>query len=88
MYRVIWVPAALNELTAAWVSADSHTRTRITAAVNALDVQLRATPLEAGESRGRNRRVALIAPLGVEFEIDEPEQTVWVWRVWRFIERT
>ena len=87
MYRVIWVPTALNALTAVWVSADSQTRTRITTAVNSLDVALQRSPLQAGESRGRNRRVALIAPLGIEFEVDEASQTAWVWRVWRFTER-
>jgi hypothetical protein len=89
MFRVEWVPAALNDLMDMWADADSELRKAITAASNALDDEMQADPLRLGEGRVTDfDRVVFIYPLAVYFEVDLHHQTVWVLGVWRIRRRT
>lgn len=87
MFRVHWVPAALDELTAIWMKADTPLRQAITAATHAIDEQLRMDPIGSSESRPEGRRVLLVAPVGVTFRVDVRRRTVLVVRAWVFRRR-
>lgn len=87
MFRVQWVQAAVNELTAIWTNADSPFRQAITAATHAIDEQVRTDPIGNSESRPEGRRVLLVAPVGITFRVDVRRRTVVVLRVWVFRRR-
>ena len=74
-YRVDWSKAAERELTAALlVAGDANALTR---ASHLVDVALMTAPLKFGTARGSSvRRVAFIAPLGVEFYVIEDDKRV------------
>lgn len=84
MFRVRWAEAALDELAALWLQADSALRETITAAAHQIDQQLQANPYGLGESRPEGRRVLFFYPLGVSFRVEQDEQTVSVLHIWRF----
>jgi hypothetical protein len=88
MFRVRWQDAALNELAALWLAADSPLRQRITAATSVIDQQLKTDPLGPSESRPGNRRILFVAPLGILIRLEADGQTVSVLRVWLFRKRT
>jgi hypothetical protein len=80
-WTVIWRPASESGLTDLWVSAAD--KAAITAAANRIDVLLRRSPFDVGESRDDDDRVYFDAPLGILFTIDELDRKVFVERVWR-----
>ena len=82
MYTVLWVPAAEAELAELWSTA--RDRARLATAANEIDLQLRLTPEEQGESRAAGRRILLVAPLGVTFEVLASDRIVRVLDVWSF----
>lgn len=81
MDRVEWLQDALDELTAAWILANSSERQAITLAAQRVDQLLQADPDEQGESRSAGRRIAFVAPLAVTFQIDAVARTVTVLHV-------
>jgi hypothetical protein len=87
MFRVRWERTALNELTVAWLQADSTLRQAITAASQQVDQRLRADPRNEGESRPGRRRIMFAAPLAVTFRIERDGQTVSVLHVRVFQQR-
>lgn len=83
MYEIEWLDAALNELAAVWVGADSSTRGAIRSAVAAVETRLRRDPSSQGESREGDERVLFAEPLGLSVDIDNARRTVTVLHVWR-----
>jgi hypothetical protein len=81
-YTVLWIPNAERELADLWV--DSGDRGAIAGAANEIDRLLRIDPSHAGESRSHGRRILLVPPLGVTYEILEDDRLVRVLDVWRF----
>ncbi len=82
MFQVQWVQSALDKLAATWIEADSALRSRITVAMTQVDQCLRAGPGDQGESREENRRTLFIAPLGIDYLLEEDDRRVIVLRVW------
>jgi hypothetical protein len=84
MFRVVWAGAALNELAALWLAADSSGRQAITRATRLIDELLGSEPVDQGESRGGSERIMFVAPLGVTYAVDSQDRVVRVLQVWRF----
>lgn len=81
MFQVLWEKAALNELTALWLRADSVTRKSITAAVAVIDDRLKLDADTEGESRDGTQRLSFVPPLAVLFQVSEPDRSVTVLQV-------
>jgi hypothetical protein len=75
-FLVRWEEAAIQELAAAWIEADSALRARIKAAANDLDQRLGNDPLGQSESREGKSRIAFSSPLVVIFRIDFSQNAV------------
>ncbi len=84
MFRVEWLQAALDQLAAAWVLADSELRLAITRSVHLVDKHLRQDPLRMGESRGPGERIYFVAPLAVTFRVNKGNRVVTVLSVRTF----
>ena len=81
-YQVAWNQDAEADLAQLWM--DAADRSLISDTAHRLARALAADPLAVGESRGGQLRIALAAPLGIEFEVDEARRTVLVIAVWSF----
>jgi hypothetical protein len=81
-HTVTWDPPAERDLTSMWLA--SRMRHAIKDAADRIDAMLAQSPRDCGESREGNARVMLVWPLGVNFEIDEPNRRVRVTAVWSF----
>ena len=81
-YTVIWLESAEAELTELWLNASN--RDQVTSAASEIDVRLRTNPEIEGESRSGERRILLVAPLGVTFEVNPEDRLVRVLEVWLF----
>jgi len=81
-FTVTWAKSAENHLADLW--SKSEDRESIRRACDELDALLAVRPTSLGESRGANRRVAFVAPVGMEFKINEQDRTVLVLTVWKF----
>ncbi len=62
-------------------------RREVTEAAREIDSRLRAAGAEEGESRAHGRRILLVPPLGVTFEIFPEDRIVRVLDVWEFEKR-
>ena len=82
MFRVEWIQSAQDDLMLLWMLADSSTRQAIATASMRIDPTLSPDPLNVGESRGGDDRVMFEPPLGVMFQVDVPNNIVWVVSVW------
>jgi plasmid stabilization system protein ParE len=79
-FAVYWLPRAKKALAKAWV--ESKDRRSITAAADALDSELAASPYDVGESREDvHLRFTVEGPLRVFFQVFEAEKRVIVVRV-------
>ena len=87
MFRVEWLPEALDDLTNLWLQADPSFRKAITAVTHVIDVELQDDPYRQTESREEDERVLFAYPLAVQFEIDSQRRIVWVLHAWRFRRR-
>jgi hypothetical protein len=81
-YSVRWMPAAVSMLSQIWIDADSESRREITESVDEIESSLRRTPLEVGESREGDRRIAFRDSLGLEFRVSEDDRLVHIVEVW------
>jgi mRNA-degrading endonuclease RelE of RelBE toxin-antitoxin system len=81
-FTVLWTPTAERDLAELWLNGPD--REAIRSAADTLESLLRNDAHSCGESRYGPLRIAHAAPLGIDFEIDQDGQTVWVLRVWRF----
>ena len=85
-FSVLWTPAAERDLADIWLNAPD--REAIRSAADTLDSLLRLDAHLRGESRHESLRILLAAPLGIDFDVDQENRTVWVLRVWRFERRS
>ncbi len=81
-YTVMWAKSAEDHVADLW--ADAEDRESIRRACDELDALLAERPASVGESRGVNKRVAFVAPVGMEFIISDEDRTVLVLAVWKF----
>jgi hypothetical protein len=79
-YTVVWTPAAEEDLAALWLTAPD--RTAVTSAANTIDVVLANDPDQQGESRYDTVRELFVPPLGVDFDVQEPDRMVYVLSAW------
>ena len=70
-YLVIWKPEAERKLDEIWAAAADPDR--IVAAATELEGRLRLDPLSEGESRDGDWRIAFEPPLGIYFQVVEPQ---------------
>jgi hypothetical protein len=80
-YRVLWAPNADEQLNAILLVATD--RSVIAEAARVINTWLASDPLNLGESRLDNVRIAFNHPLGVEFEVLDDVKTVIVYQTWR-----
>lgn len=83
IYQVYWRREASDELASIWLAADSQDRRAITHAANTIDLLFATNPGECGESRNAGKRIFFYAPLGVIFQVVEPQSAVYVLQLWR-----
>jgi hypothetical protein len=81
-FRVIFRPQADRDLVDLWLESDNQQA--MTTAVDRLVQKLESNPLQVGESRRAMRRIALDWPVGIEFEVDESNGVVQIYRFWTF----
>ena len=80
-WTVLWKPDAESDLAGLWV--DAADKAELTAAANRIDILLRKSPLNTGESRAADDRVHFEPPLAILFTVDSMDCKVFVERVWR-----
>ena len=81
-YRVVWRPAARDELAEIWTNGPD--RNAVAQAANGIDAALARAPSSQGESRSGSTRILIIVPLAVLFRIHEQARLVTVLKVWRW----
>jgi mRNA-degrading endonuclease RelE of RelBE toxin-antitoxin system len=81
-YTVTWKPEAERRLAELWLNATD--RTAITRAANEIDRRLQTNPDQEGESRSDGRRLLLVKPLAVIFEVVPDDRIVYVLTVWQY----
>ena len=81
-WTVIWLPDAEQELADIWLNATN--RAAVTHSSHVIDVLLKQDPENAGESRDGDRRILLVAPLGVLYRVFADDVRVEVLHVWIF----
>jgi hypothetical protein len=81
-YTVVWQESAEERLADIWLASED--RAAISVAARDIDRFLRNQPKSAGESRPAEKRMLLVAPLGVIFRVYEQDRIVLVASVWRF----
>jgi hypothetical protein len=80
VYKVIWLRAALRNVTAVLDRTSDHEA--VFHAMDEVDRELSRNPQVCGESRERNdRRIYFVGPLVVTFRIDEHRKVVLISRV-------
>ena len=73
-FRISWTPRAENELAELWLS--SRSRQRVTECAARLEDAITTRPLETGESRAGNLRIAFDDDLTCEFYVDDAKNSV------------
>ncbi len=66
-YTVVWMPRAQTQLAAVWTAATNQKA--VTEATYRIERSLADDPLDTGESRDANRRLAFDPPLQVMFRV-------------------
>ena len=85
IFTVVWMESAEDELARLWeATADKRS---MTWASNRIDAELRRDGQRQGESRSDDRRILFVPPLGVLFEVREPDRLIVVLSVWQIPER-
>lgn len=77
-FRVIWLLDALDRLANSYLYARRHGRDpeAITRAMAQVDTAIDRAPTTTGESRAGARRVYIVNPITVFFEVHEDEKVV------------
>jgi hypothetical protein len=74
---VVWLDAADDQLAAAYLAARARGMAgMVTDAAARVESLLRSHAASLGVSRGRHRRLAVVLPLAVQFEVHDDEQIV------------
>lgn len=84
MFTVTWLDAALDKLADLYVAANPMDHDRMAAGVDALNRRLARRPLDEGESRGGELRVAFPDLLAVRFRVNTAARAVRVVAVGRY----
>lgn len=71
-----------GDLAAAWLNAPD--RNAVTRAAHTIDLMLQRDPENAGESRDEGRRILLVPPLGVDYEVFPDKLEVHVLSLWSY----
>jgi hypothetical protein len=79
-YTVSWTPTAEQDLAALWIAAAD--RDAFTSAANTIDALLAEDPESRGEPCFDTVRTLSIPPVGVDFEVIEPDRLVYVLSAW------
>ena len=89
MFTVAWSKEARDQLTAAWINANTLDRREITDSAALLEKHLRANAPRIGESRDdETLRFVSTGPLGIEFQVSELDRLVTVFKTWLIPRRT
>jgi hypothetical protein len=88
MFRVEWLQLAVDQLSDLWLQADAELRQSLVRATNEIDRSLRREPLELGESRSSDRRIAFFPPLTVTFRVNADDRVVQVLAIRLFRRRS
>jgi hypothetical protein len=75
-FTVSWTPTAEQDLATVWMDADD--RNAVTSSADTIDRLLAVDPESRGEARFDTVRTLSIPPLGVDFEVIEPDRIVYV----------
>jgi len=81
-WTVQWTPSAAQQLARIWT--DASDKLDVTNAADFIDTQLARDPFHLSESREEETRIMVIPPLAVGFNVDDINQKVRVWVVWRW----
>jgi hypothetical protein len=73
-YTVIWKAPAKERLAEIWLAVSD--RPAVSRAADEIDARLRKSPLDEGESREAEHRIAFVAPLAVEYSVSEADRLV------------
>lgn len=73
-YTVIWLPPTEALLAEIWMAASD--RKAVTEAAHRLETQLAFQPLETGESRSDEERIAFERPLAIFFRVTPADMKV------------
>jgi hypothetical protein len=79
-YTVVWTTAGEQDLAALWLTAPD--RAAVSSAANTIDALLANDPDQRGESRYDTVRILFVPPLGVDFDVQEPDRIVYVLSAW------
>lgn len=79
-FHVVWINSAEDRLAHLWLG--SRIASQITKSADHLDFLLAESPLEVGESRSGNRRIAFEPPLAINYFVDESMKKVVIVDVW------
>lgn len=82
MYTVTWSQFALDSLAATWIGLSPDDRRQLSESVRLTDLHLRQNAPRVGESRVGKARILFVEKLGLEFNIEELDRRVEVFRVW------
>jgi hypothetical protein len=80
-YTVIWTPGAESDLARLWIEVAD--RKQVTLAADHFDSTLCVDAHLHGESREGISRVLFELPFGVDFDVVEVAQTVYVTGIWK-----
>lgn len=81
-WSVDWEPSAQQQLAQIWT--DANDKAEVTDAADFIDQQLAVDPFLWSESREDGSRIMIEPPLAVKYDVDEQQQSVRVWAVWRW----
>jgi hypothetical protein len=84
-YTVIWLRPVEAKLADMWLADDD--REAITRATREIDQFLKIQAHTIGESRSDEKRILIVAPLGVIFRVYEDDRVVRVAAVWKLLTR-
>ena len=84
MWAVIWWNKALDELADAMARSDLSTQDLIEQIVKRFTSELARDPLQLGESRTGNRRIAFDAPCAITFLVESGNRVVKVTHFWTY----
>jgi len=73
-YTIVWLPAAVEELLAIWLSAPD--RSAVTAAADELDSVLKIDPVLRGETLVGSVRILLADPLQAAYRVFDDDRIV------------
>jgi len=84
MYTLTWSARALDQLAELYVTLPLEEQRQLAAVVDAFNNRLKSRPLDEGESRGDDLRIAFTAELTVRFRVNESQRAVRVTYVKRY----